>query len=66
LIARIGELEGRLSVLNVELERARTEVERERGERLEERARADRLAAEVTALAKQLAVENRSGGEEGA
>lgn len=58
LQTRISDLESRALEL-------RAEVERERAERLQERERADRLTAEVAALARQLAntVEEAAGRE---
>jgi hypothetical protein len=55
LRARLVELEARAADLRADLERERAEVERERRERLAERDRAEKLAADVAALARRLA-----------
>jgi hypothetical protein len=53
--AQIATLEARAGELRADLERERGETERERAERHQERERADHLAGEVAALARQLA-----------
>ena len=52
---RLGQAEGAVAVLEARLAAAGTELDRERGERVTERERADKLAGEVTEIAKKLA-----------